>query len=166
MLCWRALVAGDLELAKFWLEEAARYPLTPTDEARMESLAARLGIGDGEAKAAALPTFREAAAASWPALEGLTLRVGVVLPLSGRYAPFGQEALRGLLLAAQVFDKAPPPPFVPPTPPDPLQQFLDERVPPKTEGPASQAPSLGRCVAEAYRSVRQKVRPGAKTRSL
>nr|MCS5635822.1 hypothetical protein [Myxococcota bacterium] len=129
VLCWRALVAGDLELAKFWLEEAARYPLTPTDSARMKSLAARLGTGDGEPDGGGLPTFREAAARSWPTLEGLDLRVGVVLPLSGRYAPFGQEALRGLLLAAQVFETRPPPAFVPRPAPDPLQEFVSERVP-------------------------------------
>ncbi|MDE0884220.1 MAG: ABC transporter substrate-binding protein [Myxococcota bacterium] len=111
VLSWRALVSGDLALAIFWLEEAERYPLTPEDQERLQSLAVRLGSGDPGGGDLFLPTFAEAAARPWPSLEGLALRVGVILPLSGRYAPFGEEALRGLLLAGGVFEETLPEPF-------------------------------------------------------
>ncbi len=128
VLSWRSLVGGDLPLATFWLEEAGRYPMTSSDRERMKSLAMRLGTGEGEADDHFLPTFREAASRSWPELDGLVLRVGVVLPLSGRYAPFGEEALRGLLLAAGAFDVSMPEPMVVPVQ-DELEQFLAERIP-------------------------------------
>ena len=114
VLCWRALVGGDLPLASFWLEEANRFALTDADAERMKSLAVRLGSGDEEAADLFLPTFAEAAARPWPSLEGLEIRVGVVLPLTGRYASFGEEALRGLLLASRVFDRESPEPLEPP----------------------------------------------------
>ncbi len=113
VLAWRALVGGDLPLATFWLEDARRYALTPGDRERMRSLAVRLGSGDEAVDGLFLPTFREAAARPWPALEGVRLRVGVVLPLTGRYASFGDEALRGLLLAAGAFDREVPAPLAP-----------------------------------------------------
>lgn len=31
-------------------------------------------------------------------------RIGVILPLSGKYAPFGEQALKGILLAAGIFE--------------------------------------------------------------
>ncbi|MDG2333599.1 MAG: ABC transporter substrate-binding protein [Myxococcota bacterium] len=111
VLSWRALVSGDLAMASFWLEEAERYSLTPEDQERLQSLAVRLGSGDLGGGDLFLPTFAEAAARPWPSLEGLALRVGVILPLTGRYAPFGEEALRGLLLAGGVFERTRPEPF-------------------------------------------------------
>jgi ABC-type branched-subunit amino acid transport system substrate-binding protein len=137
VLSWRALVGGDLELATFWLEDAGGYAMTPADSERMRSLAVRLGSGDGETDGLFLPTFREAAARPWPALEGLELRVGVVLPLTGRYASFGDEVLRGLLLAAGAFNRELPLPEVVPTEPDPLAEFLDERIPPESRDPGA-----------------------------
>ncbi len=128
VLSWRSLLGGDLPLATFWLEEAGRYPMTSSDRERMKGLAVRLGVGEGEVDGLFLPTFREAASRPWPELEGLVLRVGVILPLSGRYAPFGEEALRGLLLAAGAFDVSMPEPFVIPVQ-DELEEFLAERIP-------------------------------------
>ena len=97
----------------------------------------RLGSGDEEADGFFLPTFREAAARPWPVLEGLELRVGVVLPLTGRYASFGDEVLRGLLLAARAFNRELPVPEVLATAPDPLAAFLDERIPPESRDPGA-----------------------------
>ncbi|MCH2185572.1 penicillin-binding protein activator, partial [Myxococcota bacterium] len=45
--------------------------------------------------------------------DGVSATIGVVLPLSGRLAPFGEEALRGILLASEIFDVAPPAPLDP-----------------------------------------------------
>jgi ABC-type branched-subunit amino acid transport system substrate-binding protein len=129
VLAWRALVGGDLPLATFWLEDAERYALTPGDRERMRSLAVRLGSDDEEGDGLFLPTFREAAARPWPSLEGLRLRVGVVLPLTGRYASFGDEALRGLLLAAGAFDRDLPPLRPPPTPETPETQEMQDGDP-------------------------------------
>jgi len=138
VLSWRALVSGDLPLATFWLEDADRYPLTPEDEERLQSLAIRLGSGDGEAGDVFLPTFAEAASRPWPPLEGLQVRVGVVLPLSGRYAPFGEEALRGLMLAADVFQRTRPEPFEAPvsTLPGPLVEGTPAVVSPLLSPPS------------------------------
>ena len=134
VLSWRALVGGDLGLATFWLEDARGYAMTPADRERMRSLAVRLGSGDEEVDGLFLPTFREAASRPWPSLEGLELRVGVVLPLTGRYASFGDEALRGLLLAAGAFDRELPVSETPPEP-NPMAEFLEERIPPGSQDP-------------------------------
>ncbi|MBW2384449.1 MAG: penicillin-binding protein activator [Deltaproteobacteria bacterium] len=105
MLARRALGAGNFEGAQRFLDEAQRYRLTPTDEGRLASLELRLGLRGDVPGGVFLPTFAEAAAHDWPELDGVHGTLGVVLPLSGRYASFGQEALRGILLAAGTFDR-------------------------------------------------------------
>jgi len=103
LLAQRALDAGRHERAEGMLLSAKRHELTETDEERLAALQHALGLGLG---ALFLPTFAEAAAIPPPSTEGARGAIGVVLPLSGRYASFGQESLRGVLLAAGIFDRA------------------------------------------------------------
>jgi ABC-type branched-subunit amino acid transport system substrate-binding protein len=106
LLARRALDGGNYELAESLIAQARRGQLSSADEERLGSLELRLGMGDlGERL---LPTFREAAARELPSTEGVGGTIGIVLPLSGRFASFGQEALRGVLLAARVFDRPAP----------------------------------------------------------
>ncbi|MDG2052069.1 MAG: ABC transporter substrate-binding protein [Myxococcota bacterium] len=110
MLARRALETGDPENAQRLLEKAGEFPLTPRDEARRVALERRLGLASETAGRAALPTWSVAAATQRVSTEKVTATIGVLLPLSGRLAPFGEEALRGILLAAEVFDVVPPSP--------------------------------------------------------
>lgn len=104
VLARHALDGGEFERAQKLVDQAKRYPLTPQDEERLASLELRLGLGGELAGRMVLPTWREAAAHPRVPIEGVTGTIGVVLPLSGRYASFGEEALRGVMLAAGVFD--------------------------------------------------------------
>lgn len=104
LLARHALAAGDFRDAERLVDQARHYDLTARDEERLASLELRLGLGGELALSDELPTWRDAARQPRVALDGVTATIGVVLPLSGRYAPFGEEALRGLLLAARVFD--------------------------------------------------------------
>ena len=106
LMARRALDASDVVQAKSLLKQAKRHDLSESDEARVESLELRLGLSEGLAGGAGVyvPTFREAITRDWPDLEGTTGTVGIVLPLSGRLAPFGRESLRGVLLAAGIFE--------------------------------------------------------------
>ena len=108
LLARRALDEGDFDRAKSLVRQAKRYDLTERDEERLASLELRLGLGGELAGRMVLPTYREAAARARVSLEDVGGTIGVVLPLSGRYAPFGQEALRGVMLAADIFDAPQP----------------------------------------------------------
>jgi ABC-type branched-subunit amino acid transport system substrate-binding protein len=106
MLARRALAAGNFEGAQRFLDDAKRHQLTGSDEDRVASLELRLGLRGDVPGGVFLPTFADAAATDWPDLKNAHGTLGVVLPLSGRYAPFGQAALRGIMLAAGIFDRA------------------------------------------------------------
>jgi ABC-type branched-subunit amino acid transport system substrate-binding protein len=106
-LASRLLEDGERERAEELVEVAKRHDLTPADEERIAALEIRLGMGDA---ASFLPTFREVAERGMPDLSDAEGTIGVVLPLSGRFGTYGMEALRGVLLAAGVFDSLPPDP--------------------------------------------------------
>lgn len=79
-LGWRALAAGQKELAKEWASAAMEAP--PGFAYREEALALQQQLTD--------PTRLQRA-------------IGVLLPLSGRYAAFGQRVQRGMELAQKTF---------------------------------------------------------------
>jgi len=109
-LAERALESFDFERAQARLAEARRVELTPGDEELLASLQLRLELREQLADTARLlPTFREVSDLPRPLLAGASGSIGVVLPLSGRFASFGQESLRGVLLAAGIFDEIPVP---------------------------------------------------------
>lgn len=98
-----ALDEGDLDRARRHLQEAAGTPGTTAENERRLALEARLGGSTLEAgpSAAELPTFSEVRPApDWSDARGT---LGAVLPLSGPFAGFGEECLRGVLTAAGIF---------------------------------------------------------------
>lgn len=100
----RALDAGDLSRAREWLDRASRLPLIPAYQARLTTVSERLRLREaGPVADVALPTFAQVADRRLPALGSVQTTLGVVLPLSGRFARFGEESLQGVLLAAGVF---------------------------------------------------------------
>jgi len=100
-----ALGGGDVERASRHLQEAARLPGTQAEEERRAALEARLAdLGATGPSAAELPSFSEVAPG--PSAEGARGTLGVVLPLSGTFGGFGEECLRGVLLAAGIFGDA------------------------------------------------------------
>ncbi|MEE3328465.1 MAG: penicillin-binding protein activator [Myxococcota bacterium] len=104
-LVWREMVGGQLEEARARLLEVEKYPLTSEGQERLANLKLRLQ-DDSHAVEDFVPDFDEALAGQWPDLVDAQGTLGVVLPLSGRYAPFGQAVLQGILLAAEVFKHA------------------------------------------------------------
>ena len=102
------LQSGDFERAERTLERASRLPLVPEDAPRLRSLEARVKLrssarAGGAALQEALPTLEEASRRGAGSTRGAAGTLGVVLPLSGRLARFGEESLQGVLLAAGVF---------------------------------------------------------------
>jgi len=108
-----ALDAGALEEAEAWVERARRAARgAPSDsplEARLRIQEARLAAlrEGGPGAAEALPSFAEVARRELPATAGASGSLGVVLPLSGPFARYGEAALRGVILAAEIFGPAP-----------------------------------------------------------
>ena len=102
-----ALAQGDPETARRAWESARRRTLAGPDAARVASVGERIARSErGFFDTADLPTFAQAAQAPLPDTAGATGTIGVVLPLSGSFAPFGEESLQGILLAAGLFDAA------------------------------------------------------------
>jgi ABC-type branched-subunit amino acid transport system substrate-binding protein len=109
----RAMDAGDLDEAEAALERAGRLPLAPRHAQRLAAARARLrGRHEGPTDVAQLPTFASLAGRALPPTAGASGAIGVVLPLSGPFAHFGEESLQGILLAAGVFGEEPGAPSV------------------------------------------------------
>lgn len=103
-LAERHASAGDFEAAEDALAAAAERSVTPESEAVREELEARVRARRSLAsEAPVLPDFGEVARVEGPSTEGAHGTLGVVLPLSGPFARFGDASLRGVLLAAGVF---------------------------------------------------------------
>jgi len=102
-----ALDAADLETAREALERADQLSLSPRYKPRYAAAAERLRLREeGPTEVAKLPTFAGAMRSNPPDAVAMSGGVGVVLPLTGPFAGFGEESLKGVLLAAGVF--APP----------------------------------------------------------
>ena len=100
----RSLDAGELGDAEDALERVAGLPLAPRYRTRLSGAVERLQIRtEGPTHAADLPGFDAIGdrALDTSAASGT---LGVVLPLTGRFARFGEESLHGVLLAAGIFD--------------------------------------------------------------
>jgi len=100
----RALDAGRLELAEQRLEAAAAFGRSERDRVELRRLQARLmllaEIAEAEAE---LPPLRALLGRPSPRTDGARGTIGVVLPLSGDFAWYGQQSLRGILLATDLF---------------------------------------------------------------
>jgi ABC-type branched-subunit amino acid transport system substrate-binding protein len=96
-----ALGAGDAEAARRQIERAGRLELSVGSRAELDALSARAEAL--AASAGSLPSFEEAAERGAPTTDGASGTIGVVLPLTGDFARYGEAGLRGVLLAAGVF---------------------------------------------------------------
>jgi ABC-type branched-subunit amino acid transport system substrate-binding protein len=104
-----ALAQGDLETAQRAFESARRRELTASDATRVAALGERIErSGRGPLDTADLPTFAQAAQAPPPDISAAAGTLGVVLPLTGPFARFGEESLQGILLAADLFGGSSP----------------------------------------------------------
>lgn len=108
-----ALQMGQIDAAGQALAQAAVLSLTKADAARLTKAETQLVRRGGKLpREAAAPAGAKPPAPAPPApgetREGVTT-VGVVLPLSGRFAKFGEESLAGVLLGAGVFEASPLP---------------------------------------------------------
>lgn len=110
-----ALQMGQIDAAGKALAQAAALPLTKADAARLTQVETQLVRKGGklppEASASSAPKPPPSATPAPPAGETQesVITIGVVLPLTGRFAKFGEESLNGVLLAAGVFEASPPP---------------------------------------------------------
>ena len=94
--------SGDSEGAERALERARALPLGPGDAERLARLDRRLA-GGGGGRLLELPSV--GAGGLGPDLGPISGSIGVVLPLSGAYAGFGEASLQGILLATGHFDR-------------------------------------------------------------
>jgi ABC-type branched-subunit amino acid transport system substrate-binding protein len=95
---------GDLEAARRSVERASRLALAPQYQARLTTVTVRLRLREeGPLEDTVLPSFTEVARRGAPSTANAEGAIGVVLPLTGRFARFGEESLQGILLAAGVF---------------------------------------------------------------
>lgn len=112
-----ALAQKQLGVALLALAQAARLPLTPDESAHLDELEAAahrleesgeadVGPGTtigGEPGASDLPVPDLPPAGPLPSTQGAKGTLGVVVPLSGAKARFGEETLNGVLIAADLF---------------------------------------------------------------
>jgi ABC-type branched-subunit amino acid transport system substrate-binding protein len=104
----RLLDAGDLDGAQQALEQVAGLPLPPRYGARLAGAAERLQVRThGPSDISDLPSFEALADRPLPATQGASGTLGVVLPLTGPFARFGEESLHGVMLAVGVFGPDP-----------------------------------------------------------
>jgi len=94
-----ALQGGDLARARASFGRAAALPLASQDASHLARVEARLREVD--------PEFVPPGTAATPSVTGAVVgpldALGVVLPLSGPFARFGEHSLEGVLLAAGIF---------------------------------------------------------------
>jgi ABC-type branched-subunit amino acid transport system substrate-binding protein len=103
-LAERALVEGDRDTAQEAWEKARKLPVAPRYAARLAALESRLGQPQAAATEQQPATFAAAMERPQPDYSAARGAIGVVLPLTGQFAGFGESALEGVLLAAGVFD--------------------------------------------------------------
>lgn len=100
----RALDSGQLDLASRRIERAESLVRNEIDRGQLRLLTERLSLLFEAAEAdAELPPLRELSERARPRTEGARGTIGVVLPLSGEFGSFGQDTLRGILFAADLF---------------------------------------------------------------
>jgi ABC-type branched-subunit amino acid transport system substrate-binding protein len=103
-----ALRAGDSVAAEAAIARASTLPLTAADASRLAALeiALRGGGGPRSGLLDTLPSIDDVQIGGRPDPTTTSGTLGVVLPLSGSFATYGEESLLGILLAAGIFDDA------------------------------------------------------------
>ncbi|MGI9590358.1 MAG: ABC transporter substrate-binding protein [Myxococcota bacterium] len=103
-LAERYRAEGRVDEARDALDRARSRALAPRYAARLAAAEANLGDARFEvARGPELPRLRELVAAGVPRVAGAQGTLGVLLPLTGPYASYGEHALQGVLLAAGSF---------------------------------------------------------------
>ena len=95
-----AIARGDEDLARRTIALARRLPLGPSDAEYLASVEAQLAGGEAQR----LLRYSALAPVAQPGGGRARGTLGVVLPLSGRYASYGEATLKGILLATGHFD--------------------------------------------------------------
>ncbi|MFO0689223.1 MAG: ABC transporter substrate-binding protein [Myxococcota bacterium] len=109
-LARRAVESKDAREAEDRLERAGRLAASDDQRERVRVLEQRLAERPAELAATAAPApaelapLRELSEYTRPDTRGARGTIGVVLPLSGDFSEFGEASLRGILLAAGVFE--------------------------------------------------------------
>lgn len=105
-LARRAVEVGNAAQAEEPLARARRLARGTEQRAVVKALESRLAEGPviDAGAAASLAPLRELSDSTRLDTRGAQGTLGVVLPLSGDFAEFGEASLRGILLAAQVFE--------------------------------------------------------------
>jgi ABC-type branched-subunit amino acid transport system substrate-binding protein len=104
-LAQKHMDAGDYEAAGDELRVARRLDLGEDELQLFEEMSMRMDLYEsGRGVDKLLPSFASLAEQQLPSTEGASGVLGVALPLSGPYASYGEESLRGVLLAAGIFD--------------------------------------------------------------
>ncbi len=99
-----ALDVGDVDAAERALEKAQDRPLVSAYQPRQTAVENRLRVsGDADVREVSLPSFSQMKGVMPPDTSSAVGTLGVALPLSGRFARFGEESLQGVLLAAGIF---------------------------------------------------------------
>ncbi len=105
-LCRRALDTGQLTLAERRLARTESLVRTDAQRAELDFLRNRYDqLVARAATEADLPPLRELEGRGRLHTEDARGTVGVVLPLSGDFAAYGESSLRGILLATDLFSK-------------------------------------------------------------
>lgn len=103
------LAQDDMDMGRYdaageGLRVASSYPLDAGERSLLEELSLRMELyEEGRGVDELLPTFAEVAAQPAPSRNGAAGTLGVVLPLSGPFAHYGEESLRGILVATRIF---------------------------------------------------------------
>jgi ABC-type branched-subunit amino acid transport system substrate-binding protein len=100
-----ALAEGDIDTAEKAWKAAASLPKEADTQREFELLGERIQTRRSRpGDVLQMPTFAEVMRKKVPSTSGARGTIGVILPLSGSFAHFGNESLKGILLAAGVFD--------------------------------------------------------------
>ncbi|MBW2287301.1 MAG: penicillin-binding protein activator [Deltaproteobacteria bacterium] len=103
-----ALAEGDVDTAEKAWKKAASLPKEAGTQREFELLGERIEIRRSRpGDVLQMPTFAEVMHKQVPSTDGARGTIGVILPLTGSFAHFGNESLKGILLAAGVFDGLP-----------------------------------------------------------
>jgi len=100
-----ALAEGDVDTAERAWKTAASLPKEAETQREFELLGERIQIRRSRpGDVLQMPTFAEAMRKKVPRTDGARGTIGVILPLTGQFGQFGNDSLKGILLAAGVFD--------------------------------------------------------------
>jgi ABC-type branched-subunit amino acid transport system substrate-binding protein len=101
----RTLDRRELDLARDYIDRASHLPMAPAYVSRLGVAVDRVRLLEsGGSDLGFLPTFQDLEAAGRLSTAAADGNIGVVLPLTGKFAPIGEETLRGILLAVGSFD--------------------------------------------------------------